>query len=229
MQVEEERVVGLAGEDLPAAGQRLDRLLAQRVVVGHGRLADPRRRDRGVLDQGPGLPAPLEFQRVRLAEQQVLVVEGGDRAVVVQERVLAPPVLGPEREPVGQVRLGVAVVVDVDVVGGVGGEREEVGSPVGCGERREARDERDAVGLVGADEGVQVGVVDRGVTGDHRCLAVAGRVGGTRSKAGQRGREEQCAGAGEQSGTPDGSGRHQGSPFRVACGKDSETWSRRWV
>src|SRR6266566_8089990 len=38
-QVEEERVVGLPGEHLPATGQRPHRLRAQRRIVGHRRLA----------------------------------------------------------------------------------------------------------------------------------------------------------------------------------------------
>ncbi len=118
-QVEEERVVGLAGEALPAAREVDDGLVAQLLVVRHRRRADPRRRDRRVGDPGDERRAvERRLQRVGLPEQQVLVVERRDRPVVVEERVVAPLVDVLERPPEDGVRLGVAVVVDVDVVRG---------------------------------------------------------------------------------------------------------------
>jgi hypothetical protein len=71
--------------------------------------------------------------------------------------------------------LGVAVAVDLDVVGRVGGERVEVRAAVGLLERHPVGDERDVVGSLGADERVQVRVVDRRIGRDQRRLPVAGR------------------------------------------------------
>jgi hypothetical protein len=82
-----------------------------------------------------GSPFERRLEGVGLAEQQVLVVERGDRAIVVQEGVAATLVdvlEGPAEDGVG---LGVAVVVDVEQVARVGGERVEVRAAVGLLER----------------------------------------------------------------------------------------------
>ena len=123
-----------------------------------------------------------------------------DRAVGVEERAVDAAVLDGaalvdvlERPAVGDVGLGVTVVVDVDVVGRLRVPRVEVrpagrlleGPPVG--------DHGDGVGVVRADERVGVGVVDRGVALDVRGLAVARRRAGA-------GRQQRGAADGRGSG-----------------------------
>src|SRR5215468_12122447 len=73
------------------------------------------------------------------------------------------------------VRFGVPIVVDLDVVGRVRREWIEVRSTVRFLKRAEVRDEVDVARAVLADERVYVGVVDRRVGRDERSLAVAGR------------------------------------------------------
>jgi hypothetical protein len=111
----------------------------------------------------PRLPIERRLQRVGLPEQQVFVIDARDRAVVVQEGVAAALVDVLERVTELGVRHAVTVVVDVDQVRGVGRERVEVRAAVRALERDEVGDECDVAGPVRADEGVQVGVVDRRV------------------------------------------------------------------
>src|SRR5215831_17061705 len=73
------------------------------------------------------------------------------------------------------VRLGVPIVVDLDVVGRVRREWIEVRPAVRFLKRAEVRDEVDVARAVLADERVYVGVVDERVGRDERSLAVAGR------------------------------------------------------
>ena len=159
--VREERIVTLAGEHLAAAVERRHGLHRGRVVVGRRPRADVVGRRRAVRDH------------LRHA-----VGDAGDRVrlhgVAEEER----PRLPLELEVVRDVRLPVAVPVDVDVV--PGGRRERV---VVRACRRilagdEVADDRQRVGLVGRAERVHVRVVRRRVLRDQRCLPVARRLRG---------------------------------------------------
>ena len=119
------------------------------------------------------------LQGVGLAEQQVLVGDRGDRAVVVQERAATALVDVMERPAVHDVRAGVPIVVDVDVVDRVRRERIEVRSAVRFLKRDEVRQERGVARAVRAGERIHVGVVDRRVGRDEWRLAVAGRTRAT--------------------------------------------------
>jgi len=77
-----------------------------------------------------------------------------------------------ELELVGDVRLTVTGVVDVDLVQHVVAELEEVRAAGWVLQRHEVRDQRDGVGLVGTDERVDIGVVRGRVTGNSGCLFV---------------------------------------------------------
>ena len=157
-QVQEERVVRRACERLPT-GDRVDRLVPQRRIVGHRCGTDVGRRDDPVTHEGRRTrPADLR-QCVVLREVQRRVGQRRDGAGVVQEglRVL---VLVAENPPVDDVRLGVAVVVDVDVVTNARCERVEVRTGIGSLERDPVADERDALRVVWTDERVEVGCVD---------------------------------------------------------------------
>ena len=117
----------------------------------HGGQDRPSRQDGAlaVLDLGDlvGLP-PVP---VRAAQRR-------DRAGVVEERVRVGQ-LGPEPELVGDVRLGVAVVVDVDLIQHVVAEGVEVRAAGRALERDVVRDQGDGARAVRADERVDVGAV----------------------------------------------------------------------
>ena len=135
-----------------------------------------------MLAGGTGSPEPSDRaaavldlgHRVGLADVEVGVRQRGDRPGVVQERVAVLD-LGREAELVDDVVDGVAVVVDVERVQHVVAEVVEVRPAGRLLERDPVGDQRDGVGLVGADEGVGVGVVGHRVLRDQRGLAVAGR------------------------------------------------------
>src|SRR5215467_11362419 len=81
------------------------------------------------------------------------------------------------------VRFGVPIVVDLDVVGRVRREWIEVRSTVRFLKRAEVRDEVDVARAVLANERIYVGVVDRRVGRDEWRLAVAGRTCAAGAKA----------------------------------------------
>lgn len=204
-QVGEERVVGLAGERRRVVGKLVDRLVAQLLVVRHGGLADVRGRHRDVVGELRLVLDLLVLQLeqldvVRLRDVQVGVVEALDRARVVQERLLVLDVRL-EGEAVEQVALPVTVVVDVEVVLRVLGELVEVRAAAGLLEGDPVGDDRRRVGLVGADERVDVRVVVLGVARDQRGLPVTG--GGGRPRF-QRGHTGGCEPSGGQRSTYEG-------------------------
>jgi len=85
---------------------------------------------------------------IGLGEVEVRVVQALHRAGVVEERVLALVVVL-EGPPIGQVGLRVTVVVDVDVVTGIGGELVEVRAARRVLERQPVRHQRGSVRLSG--------------------------------------------------------------------------------
>ncbi len=205
-QVQEERVVGLAGEGRRAVGQLVHGLVAQLAVVRHGRLADVGRGHRHVVRElrlrHQALLAQLdEVDVVRLRDVQIRVVQAVDGSRVVEEGVLVLRVRA-ERVPEDQLALRVTVVVDVEVVLRVLRERVEVGSAGRFLERDPVGHERGRVRLVRADERVDVGVVVLRLPRDQRGLPVAGGGGRPRFQHGHTGRRESSGGqrAAEQGG-----------------------------
>ena len=181
-EVDEERVVDLAGIDLPAARQAPDGGAHQRAVVRSRAGADADRRRRQVLRQHrhprltaddaaatPGLDAR---DAVELRPVPVGVRERVDRAGVVEERVRVPR-LGAEAELVADVLVAVAGVVDLDLVEDVVAEAVEVRTAGGLLERDVVRENRDRIRPVRAHERVDVGVVGDRILGDQRRLSVA--------------------------------------------------------
>ena len=200
-QVQEERVVGLpdpAPTLAPAPGVDHRSVEQVGVVVRHRRVTDVARCHRRVV-QEPGAVATLDLpQVVRLADQQVLVVQGGHRAVVVDERV-GVAVLGLEAPPVGDVRTCIPVVVDVDVVVRLLGPEVEVRAAGRLLEGDPRADQRDRVGLVRADERIDIGVVDLRIRRRERRLPVArcdDRRRGEPREQSHTERERRCAGDG---------------------------------
>ena len=161
----------LAGEHLDAAGDRAHRLVGQVGVVRGRQRPDVARRAGQVLAQHLALAVLDAGHVVELAAVPVRAVERQDRAGVVEERVRVPQ-LGLEVERVGDVVLAVAAVVNVDLVQHVVAERVEVRPARRALQGDVVGDQRDRVGLVGADEGVHVGAVGNRVLRDLRCLAV---------------------------------------------------------
>ena len=167
--VAEERIVPLPGEHLAAAGERRYRLGRQRVIVGRRARPDVVGRRRPAGDHAR-LATRDACHRVRL------------RGVAEEER----PGLPLELEVVRDVRLPVAVAVDVDVVPR-GGREGVVVRPRGrILARDEVADDRQRVGLVRRAERVEVGVVRRRVLRDQRCLPVARRVGRARPRTAEK-------------------------------------------
>ena len=190
-EVDEERIVTLAREHLPASRDVGDRRTRQRFVVRRRARADVVRRDRSVRKKRHRLARVAV--RLELDQRQVVVlrpvpvraVERRDRPGVVEERVRVPRDRV-EPELVAQVIPAVPVVVDLDLVENRVVERREVRPAGGLFERDEVRDHRDSVRVVRAHERVQVGVVGSRVLADQRRLRVAGRLGRARSgSAGQ--------------------------------------------
>ena len=176
-EVHEERVLDLAGEDLAAALQRLDRLRGDGVVVRDRLRPDVVRRDGHVtrdavdVDQAPALVVVLTRDVVELLDVELRVVDRGDARQRVEERVGIAD-LGPELEPVADVVVAVARVVDVQVVRRPVVEAVEVRAPGRILERDPVGDDRQRVGRVGRDEGIDVGVVRGGIDRRERSLAV---------------------------------------------------------
>jgi hypothetical protein len=188
-EVDEERVVALAGEHGDAVVERGHGVVGQLVVVGRRARADVVRWHGQVTRQHARFAArPDLAQFVGLADVEVRIVERSDRAGGIQEGVRVLNV-GVELEAVGDVRPRVAVVVHMDLVAGVLVEVVEVRPAVRVLERDVVGDDRDGVGLIGADEGVQVGVVHRRVLADQRRFAVAGGLAGLRDGGERKGQQ----------------------------------------
>jgi hypothetical protein len=127
-------------------------------------------------------------QAVELAHVEIGIVDGRDRAGVVEER-LRVAALGREAPLERHVLDGVAVVVDVDLVEDVGIEQVEVRAAVGRLERDVVGDQRHHVPVVRVDERVDVGVVGGRVERDERGFAMARGLPWT-----HRGRHQQADG-----------------------------------
>ena len=192
-EVDEERIVTLAGKHLAATRQRGDCGRCKRVVVRRRARADVvgRRRcvvhehDRLVLAALLDLAVLLEVDErdaVGLRAVPVRVAERRDRARVVEERVRVPR-RRREAELVADVVLTVTRVVDLDLVEHGVVEAREV-RPAGRSlERDVVRDERDLARVVRTDERVQVGVVGARVLADQRRLRVTRSAGCRRPMA----------------------------------------------
>jgi hypothetical protein len=165
-EVDEERIVALAGEHLAAAPQVLDRSTGHRAVVGERLRTRVRRRDGQVVRNPPRLrpavrPVGLTDDVVGLGLVELRIVDRSDARERLQVRVRVD--LRVEDEPVGHVLPAVAGVVDVDVVAGAIVEPEEIrpvrrhlaGYPV--------RHDGQGIRCVLRREGVDVGVVRRRV------------------------------------------------------------------
>ena len=190
-EVDEERVVPRAGEDLPAAAEVGDTL---DVVVRRVRpRPDVRRRDRQVrAEHRSSRTLVTARDRVRLLDVQVRVGGRGDLAGVVEERVRVRDVRL-EPELVRDVVTRVPVVVDVDLVEDSRVEAVVVRPARRILERDVVRDDRDGVRLVRAHERVDVRVVGGRIVRDQRCLAVAGRRRARRADRADERRGRDCA------------------------------------
>jgi hypothetical protein len=120
-EIEEEGIVGLAGEGRASSGHRGDRLIAQPAVVRHRGGAHVGRGHHGVGDQLPRLACIDPGQRVRLIEVERRVAHAVHRPGVVEEGAGVAVVIA-EGPSIGDVRPAAAGVVDVQVVLGVGRE-----------------------------------------------------------------------------------------------------------
>ena len=182
-EVDVERIVALAGEDLDASAEALDRRRRE-CVVGRRRARPDvvgRRRqvvtehDRLVLAAVLDLAVLLKVDErdvVRLRPVPARIVQRRDRPGVVEERVRVPR-RGREAELVADVGAAVTVVVDLDLVQDAVVEAVEVRPAGRSFERDVVRDHRDGVRVVRTDERVQVGVVRPRVLADQRRLCVA--------------------------------------------------------
>ena len=171
--VPEERVVGLAGEALQAARQRLDRLLAEVRVARDALRAGVVRRRHPVARDAPGGHHPGGVPRVAEDAVELLhehVARGARVQVAGRGRLRSAR---DELVPVAHVPLAVAGLVNVEVVPGGVREEIEVRAAVGLLERDPVADDRHRVRSIRAPEGVQVGVVCGGILEERRGLPVA--------------------------------------------------------
>src|SRR5205807_7862412 len=109
---------------------------------------------RGTREPRPkrgGLSVLVSGYGVELRAVPAGAVDGRDLASVVEERVRVLD-LRLETELIRDVRLGVAVVVDVNCVQDVVAELEEVGPTVGAFQRDVVGDQGHGAGRVGAQE-----------------------------------------------------------------------------
>ena len=177
-QVDVESVGALPGEHAPSAGEAVIGLCGQRRVVRGAPHADVHRWAGQVAAQdvfrAPAAVAVIAGpagQGERLRPVPGEVAGRGDRAGVVQERVRVTD-RGVEGEAVDDVGAGVASVRNLDLVADVVGEFVEVRATVGQLERIEVGDQRDGVGPIRTDEGVNIGVVGRRIFRDLRRFTV---------------------------------------------------------
>ena len=177
-EIDEEGVVDLPGERQAPAGNALDRLGGDRVVVGDRLRPDVVRRDRRVGQQRLGVDelalrvVGLALERVELLDVELRI---GDRAHArqrVQERVRVAD-LGPELPLVADVVVAVARVVDVDVVRRPRVEAVEVRPAGRILERDPVGDDRQRILRIIGRVRVEVGVVGRRVDRRERRLAMA--------------------------------------------------------
>jgi hypothetical protein len=125
-EVDVEALGPLPGEHPAATAEVAYRRVGELPVVRSGQWADVAWRAGHTLGELSGAAAGvLAGHRVELAAVPVRRVEGADRARVVEERVGVAD-LGGEPELVGDVRVAVAGVVDVDLVEDVVAELVEV-------------------------------------------------------------------------------------------------------
>jgi len=164
-EVDVEALGPLAGEDLGALGQRDQGVGGELGVVRRRERADVAGRAGDARAQEVGTPVVDPRHRVGLPAVPAGAGQRQDRAGVVQERVGVGDLAG-EPELVADVHVTVTVVVDVDGVQDVLAELVEVGPAVRSLQGDVVGDQRDAVGLVGTDEGVEVGRVGDGVLRD---------------------------------------------------------------
>src|SRR5204863_2307735 len=179
-QVDEEPLVPLPGEDPLAGLQAVNRRPRELRIVRRGPRPDVagRRRQVAAQDPRPTVLVVYPDDLVELPAIPARAVEARDLAGVVEERLRVPkPRLEPE--PVLDLRLAIAVVVDVDGVANVVAELEEIRPTGRILERHIVGDDRDRVRLVRADERVTVRVVGDRIAADlwrfplrgHRVLA----------------------------------------------------------
>ena len=172
-QVGEERIVTRAGEDPDARVlERRHGRVRERAVVRHGPRADVGRSDHQLRADVRRLSAADLGQCVGLLHVQIGIVERRDLIRVVEERVRVR-VRRLEAELVFDVRNGVTVVVDVELVEHVVAELVEVRAASSLFERIHVHDERGRIGPVRAHERVHVREVGDRVFGDGRSLSVA--------------------------------------------------------
>ena len=100
------------------------------------------------------------------AEAVACACEAGEEAGVAD--------LGLEADPEGDVVVRGVAVIDLDVVENAGVEGEVVGSVARLEEGIDVHDEGDAIGMVVADEGVEVGDVGFVIERGDRSFAMAG-------------------------------------------------------
>ncbi len=195
-EVDEERIVPLAGEDLRPVGEAVDGLCSRRIVVRRGARPDVhRRRPERTGQAGLGVAVPVDG--VDLPLEEVPVGEARDRSVVVEEGRDPGEVRrrGARLESEVVVDVGDAVtgVVDVDRVEDARVEREEVRPARRLLQRDVVRDDRQSRGVGRVEEGVEVRVVGGGIAGDQRCLSMAGG----EDRPDRRRRDQRGAGQGD--------------------------------
>jgi hypothetical protein len=189
-EVDVEALGPLAGEDLSATGERVDRRRRQCRVVRGGQRPDVARRARQVGAENLRLAVGHASHAEELAAVPARGGQGRDRPGVVQEGVGVGD-LARESELVGDLGLAVPVVVDVDRIQHITAELVEVGPSVRTLQRQVVGDDGHRVGIVGTHERVQVGAVGNRILGDLRCFTV-GRHGIT-SEIEQGHRRRRCA------------------------------------
>ena len=175
-EVDVEAVRALTREDEAARAERVDRLCGKRPVLRDRVLADVARRARQVLRQQVRAVLVDAGHRIELLAVPRLVAQVLDLPGVVEEQVVGAGVgqTRGELELVGDVRLGIVVVVNVDLVEHVVAELVEVRAARRLLERYVVGDDRDRAGVVRAHERIQVRAVCDGILRDFGSFAVGG-------------------------------------------------------
>jgi len=170
-------------------------LVAESRIVRHGGGPDVGGSRDTIRHQVGRNPTLDDVQAVGLLEEEMDIVERAHRTVVVEKGGGFPGVLVLECPAVGDIWIAGARVVDVDVVVGTRCEGIEVRSPVRLLEWNPVRNKGYRIGLVGAHERVDVGVVDLGVCGRERRLPVAGSLGdaGPECRRSDRSNAQSCS------------------------------------
>ena len=211
--VDRERILARPDIDLRAVGKRGDRLLADDVVAAGERvLADVVGRCDALADLRARAIALLTPKSPALPDVEVRVVDGADRADVIEERArVGGRRVSPQRP--GAIGLAVAVPVDVEAVARRVVEVVVV-RPLGRRfQRNDVRDHRHRPGPVRAREQVVVGEVCGRVVGDQRRLAVARCHRLARPAGRERSRSQHKRGsAGRNARRNGGTHTHRGVP-----------------